>query len=34
MLDSLNQTETEYPGTNLVLRYQRVTEPNPGSQEA
>ncbi len=33
MLDSLNQTETEYPGTNLVLRYQMVSEPNPRGQE-
>jgi prepilin-type processing-associated H-X9-DG protein len=33
MLDHLNQTETEYPGTNLVLRYQMVSAPNPGDQE-
>ncbi len=33
MLNHLNQTETEYPGTNLVLRYQMVSAPNPGGQE-
>ena len=33
MLNHLNQTETEYPGTNLVLRYQMVSAPNPRGQE-
>lgn len=33
MLDNLNLTETAFPGTDLVLRYQMVSEPNPGDQE-
>lgn len=33
LLTTLNHTETIYPGTNLVLRYQMVSAPNPAGQE-
>ena len=33
MLDGLNQTETNYPGTNLTLRYEMVSSPSPVGQE-
>ena len=33
MLETLNQTETLYPGTDLVLRYQMVSRPDPAGQE-
>jgi hypothetical protein len=33
VLDGLTQTETIYPGTNLVLRYQLVSTPSPAGQE-
>jgi prepilin-type processing-associated H-X9-DG protein len=33
VLDGLTQTETTYPGTNLVLRYQLVSPPSPAGQE-
>ena len=33
MLDGLNQTETNYPGTNLTLRYEMVSSPSPIGQE-
>lgn len=33
VLDSLTQTETLCPGTNLVLRYQSVSTPSPAGQE-
>lgn len=34
LLKVLTQTETLYPGTDLVLRYELVSEPIPGGQEA
>ena len=33
VLDGLTQTETTYPGTDLVLRYQLVSTPSPAGQE-
>ncbi len=33
LLTTLDQTDTVYPGTDLVLRYHMVSDPNPGGQE-
>jgi hypothetical protein len=33
MLEELNQSETIYPGTDMVLRYQMVSAPCPANQE-
>ena len=33
ILEELNNSETIYPGTDMMLRYQLVSSPNPASQE-
>ena len=33
LLETLNQTETIYPGTEMTLRYEMVSNPSPSGQE-